>query len=344
MRVLRGPGLVSVHDDYHRGVEHRVARGHAGFHGQGVDERLHGGAHLPASLADVVILEIAVVGTAHIGFHMTGSRLDGHEGRPEEGLVVADGIVRSHHRVPVTGLLPGEHAHLGGLGETLVNLRLGMAGGLHHAGAVAPAASLLQGGFHHGGLRIGRERGVLPVFQFAEEGLLEVFSEMFGNGFLRITLHLVVDGGIDAKAVLVKVVLGAVALEILVEPTVEGVVGPQERIGLVVFDDGIGRFLGLLRAHDAAEHIPEIRAHAGGAVSLAGVQGDGKRLERIAFCTGDVIQRFHALQHHVAAAEGMFGIQGRIVAGGLVHHAHQHGALFREKLCRALSKELVGGR
>ena len=167
---------------------------------------------------------------------------------------------------------------------------------------------------------------------------------MFGDGFLGIALHLVIDGGIDAEAVLVQVVLGAVALGILVEPAVEGVVGPEKGVGLVILHDGIGRFPGLFRAHDAAEHIPEIGAHAGGAVSLAGVQGDGNGLERITFRAGEVIHGFHALQHHIAAAEGMFGVQGLIVAGWLVHHAHQHGAFLGEKFRRAFSEKLVGGR
>ena len=120
--VLWGPGLVSVHHNDHGRIEHRVTGRHAGLHGQGVNERLYGGAHLPTALTDIVVLEVAVVRTTDIGLHITRSWLYGHEGRAEEGLVIADGIVRGHDGVPVPGFVPGKDTHLDGLGKALVYL------------------------------------------------------------------------------------------------------------------------------------------------------------------------------------------------------------------------------
>ena len=342
--VGRRPGLVSVGDDDHRGIAHRVARRHAAFHGQGVDERLYGGAHLAAALPDVVVFEVAVVRTAHVGLYMSGTRFNGHEGRPEEGLVVADGVVRCHEGISISRLVPGEDPHLYRFREAFFNFGIGMAGGLHHACTVAPAAGLLKGGFNHLLVRIGREGSVLAVFEFPEEGLLQVLAQMFGDGFLGIALHLIIDGGVDAQAVPVQVVLRAVALGVLVQPAVQRVVGPQEGIYPVVFRCGVGRTLGLAGRHGAAQHIPEIGADAGGAVSGAGVQVNGQLLQGVAFGLGKVFHFLHAAENEVAALEGVLRIDGGVIARGLVYHTHQHGAFLREQFRGVFPKELVGGR
>ena len=326
------------------GVEHLVAGGHAGFHGLGVDEGLYGRAHLTLALTHVVVFEVAVVRAAHIRFHVACSGLNGHEGGAEEGLVVADGVVRGHGGVAVTGLVPGEHPHFHGLLEGCLNLCVRCAGSLHHAGAVAPFAGLFHGGFNHGFFCVRVEGRVPAVFEFTEESLLEVFAKVFGHGFLCVLLHLVVDGGINPEAVAVKVIWSAVALEVLVQPSVKGVVGPKEGIGPVVLYHIVGGTLGLLGAEGAPEHVPEVRAHAGGAVSFAGVKLDGEGLQGVAFGLCEVFHLPHAVQHKVAAPQGVVRVDGWIVAGGLVHHSNQHGAFLGKEFRGLFAEELVCGR
>ena len=166
---------------------------------------------------------------------MTRTGLYCHECGPEEGLVVADGIVRSHEGVYVTGLVPGEYPHLDLFLKGGGNLRVRVAGGFHHAGAVAPAAGLAHGGFYHALFRIGHKRRIAAVLEFPVEGLLEVFPKVLSDSLFRVTLHLYINCGIDAEAVAVKIVRGAVALGVLVEPAVERVVRPQEGVHLIVF-------------------------------------------------------------------------------------------------------------
>ena len=95
------------------------------------------------------------------------------------------------------------------------------------------------------------------------ERFLEILSEVLRHSLFRIFLHLVVDGSIDAEAVPVKVIPGAVGLGVLVQPAVECVVCPEKRVYHVVFILSIRRALRLLCIHRTAEHVPEIRAYAG---------------------------------------------------------------------------------
>ena len=152
---------------------------------------------------------------------------------------------------------------------------------------------------------------------------------MLCNGFLRVALHFIIDGSIDAQAVLIQIVGRSVAFTVLVQPAIEGIIGPEEGVYLIILCIGVRFALGFFRAHDAAQHITEIRTHAGGAVSLTGVQGDGQGLEGIAGLSGEIVHRAHTVQHYVAAAQGVLRIQGGIVARGLVHHPNQHRTLFR---------------
>ena len=69
------------------------------LHGQGIEERFEGRAHLSARLRDMVVFEETVIQTTHISFHMTRVRLDGDEAGLQEPIVITDGIHWSHHRV-----------------------------------------------------------------------------------------------------------------------------------------------------------------------------------------------------------------------------------------------------
>ena len=342
VRVLRRPGLVAVHDQHLRHVEHLVAGGHAGFHCEGIEEGLDGGTHLPLALPDVVILEIPVVGAAHVGADVARTRLDGHEGRPEEGLVVADGVVRGHERIDIARLLPGEQAHGHFLREALRDLRVGIARGLHHPVAVAPAAGLVHGDVHHLLVRIVRERRMLAGADLLPEGLLQVLAQVLDDRLLGVALHLVVDGGIDAEAVLVQVIRRTVALEVLVQPAVQRVVGPGEGVHAEVLHGGVGLAPGALGGHRPAQHVPEVRAYAGGAVHAAGMQFDGELPEGVALRLRQIVLVPHAPEDQVAALQGLVRVDGGVVARGLVHHAHQDGALLHLQVDGILAEELQG--
>ena len=343
MRILRRPGLVAVHDQHLRHVEHLVAGGHAGFHREGIEERLDGGTDLPLALPDVVILEIPVVGTAHVGADVARARFDGHEGRPEEGLVVPDGVVRGHERIDIARLLPGEQAHGHLLREALRNLRVGVARGLHHPVAVAPAAGLVHGDVHHLLVGVVRERRVPAGADLLPEGLLEVLAQVLDDRLLGVALHLVVDGGIDAEAVPVQVIRRTVALEVLVQPAIQGVVGPGKGVHAEVLHGGVGLAPGTLGGHGPTEHVPEIRTHAGGTVHAAGMQFDGQLPEGVALRLGQIILVPHASENQIAAFQGLVRIDGGVIARGLVHHAHQDGALLHLQVDGVLAEELQGG-
>ncbi|MPM51227.1 hypothetical protein SDC9_97975 [bioreactor metagenome] len=73
-----------IHNKGLRYIHNLVARGHPLLHGQGVEEWLHCRANLPFGLACVVIFEVAVVRTTHVGPHKTGLGLHCHDRGPQE--------------------------------------------------------------------------------------------------------------------------------------------------------------------------------------------------------------------------------------------------------------------
>ncbi len=54
-----------------------------------------------------------------------------------------------------------------------------------------------------------------------------------------------------------------VRLEVLVEPSVQGVIGPKERIDYIVLVLAVGRALRLLCSHRPPEHVSEIKSGTG---------------------------------------------------------------------------------
>ena len=224
----RRPGGSVVEHEGLGEVHHLVAGGHALLHGQGVEERLDRGADLALALAHVVVFEISVVGSADIGLHVSGARLYRHESASEYGLVVAYGVVGGHGGVDVSLVVPCEHPHPRRLAELGVDLGVALAGAVLQTVAVAPATRLLHQ--HLGRLvvdAVGEGLVALPAHLLVEE-VLQVASEVFVDRLLGVLLHLVVDGGVDAQSVAVKVVARAVGLPVLVEPSVYGVLPPAE--------------------------------------------------------------------------------------------------------------------
>ena len=340
--TARGPGPASGYLEGLGQVDHLVARGHPFLHGQGVEERLDGGTDLALALTDIVILEVTVVGTAHIGLHMAGARLHRHERGPEYRLVVADGIIRGHRGVDETLVVVGEDPHPDGFGKSLEDLGLRLSGLLENAPAVAPAAGLVHHPVAGGLVYVVGERRVGLVLQVLHEIRLEG-TNPFRHGLFGIFLHLVIDGRVDPQAVLVEVIMGTVGLGVLFDPSVELVVGPGEGVCREILTDLVVGTVGLLGGHHALDHVPEIGSPTGVVVLDLIVQGDRNLLDGIPLGLVDVAGLFHLANHEIPAVQGLVGIEGGIVASRLVGHAHQHGALLHVEFGRHLAEESLRG-
>ena len=91
-------------------------------------------------------------------------------------------------------------------------------------------------------------------------------------------LHLVVDGGVDAQAIFVEVVGASVGLVVLVQPAVDGVRGPAQRVGGVLLFELIVGAAGLLGVHIAPEHVAKVGSVPGVVVHEVIIKDDGQLL------------------------------------------------------------------
>ena len=195
---------------------------------------------------------------------------------------------------------------------------------------------------HHILRRIVRERTLALGCQFLGEDGLEFAAQVLRHRLFGVALHPGIEGRIDAEAVLVQVVSGPVGLEVLVEPAVERVVLPEGGIHGIILVLMVGGTVRLLGVHRAAEHIAEVGTQAGIVVLLLVIQFDGQRLQAVPLGLGDEIVLGHLVQDVVAAAQRLVVVEHRIVAGRLVDHTHQAGALLHEQFGGILAEEGIG--
>ena len=167
---------------------------------------------------------------------------------------------------------------------------------------------------------------------------------MLRDSFFRIFLHLVVQRGIDSKAVLVQIVFGTVRLYVLVKPAVERVVRPQKRIRSIVFPICIFGTHRLISIHHTAEHVAEIRSQTG--IMVLNLIGQCYRnfSYRISLSLSQIPGLFHLADHEIPPDQGLVRVQCRIISCRLVHHSDQCRALLDGQLCRFLGKERLGCR
>ena len=244
-----------------------------------------------------------------------------------------------HGGVDVSLIVPCEHPHPRRLAELGVDLGVALAGAVLQTVAVAPATRLLHQ--HLGRLvvdAVGEGLVALPAHLLVEE-VLQVASEVFVDRLLGVLLHLVVDGGVDAQPVAVKVIARAVGLPVLVEPSVYGVLPPAEGILGVVLGVLVLGALGLLGVHVAPQHVPEIGGEAGVVVEDLVLELYGYVAEGVPLGLGEVAVPLHLPQDEIPALQGVVGVEDGIVARGLVDHSHQQGGLLHGEVGGLLAEE-----
>ena len=162
---------------------------------------------------------------------------------------------------------------------------------------------------------------------------------MLGHRLFGVLLHLEIDGRIDAQAVPVQVVGGAVGFGVLVQPAVQVVRLPEQGVPAEILPVHIVAAAGLVGIHRPAQHVAEIRGQTGIVVLYLVRQRNGNLLDGIAFRLGNVALFAHLSDHEIAAREGFIRVDDGIVPRGFVDHSHQQGALFHRQVHGQLGKK-----
>ena len=123
-------------------VRCQIARRKPVLHRQTVEERLDGRTHLSSSQTCHIIHEVGIVQSTHVCLHGTRLRIHAHESAAQEGLVIADGIERTHQRIDVAMI--GKHGHRNLLAEGIVNLFCRASRLLHLSVALALGNAAVQ--------------------------------------------------------------------------------------------------------------------------------------------------------------------------------------------------------
>ena len=149
-------------------------------------------------------------------------------------LIISDRVIRSHHCVYLSVSVPSKEGHRHFDREALHDLGLRHARCLHPAVAVAVLACPLHDAVDPLLLDLIVERRILLPSHLTVEALLHITADVLLHSLLSISLHLRIYRGIYPEAVPVYVVLRSVRLSVLVDPSVEFVIGPKERIHYIV--------------------------------------------------------------------------------------------------------------
>ena len=155
---------------------------------------------------------------------------------------------------------------------------------------------------------------------------------MFQHSFLSITLHTGVDGGENTKTIIVDVIWMAIALQVLVAPTIKGVFLPGDGIDdkLGFFPTGIVFLLGLHGHHILTDIFTEIGGDAVLQLALVGLAE--MQLHRLSGKTvviglGDITAFLHLGKDDVAAFTAALGITNGIVVRWVLAQTNKRGGL-----------------
>ena len=319
-------------------VQDGALRRVAALHRHGIDKGFHRRAHLPAAHGGHVVLEMSVVQSAHIGFHVSRFGVNGYEAGAQEALVIAYGVARRHQRVHFAARRVHRHRHAAV--ERLFYFRLRSPVGFHLAITVALLHGLgeaLVHVFHRKGRYIGR---IGRAALFSVKLCLHHLPHLLLHGLLGVLLHTRVDGRIYFKPVGVNVVVRAVALHVLLAPAVERVVLPHERIHVVLrsLPSAVIVGVGAFRHHDAAQVFAQIGGKAFLVVDAVEVEPERFLAETFHFFLREVSRLAHLLQHHVAPLAATLRLAHRIKVRGVFTHAHQRGGFERGEVARLFAE------
>ena len=174
------------------------------FEGHGIDKRLHRRADLSASDHTHIVLEMSIIETSYISFHVTIARIDRNQTGSEEGLVIANGIERCHDRIDIAMVGVDRHGSQGAKG--IVNVFLRCARCLHRLISFTLAHGFVEDALHLFGGQTGVEGEVFIVLPLVKLGLKSKCNVTVDR-FLGIFLHARVDCGVNFQAVGVDVVV-----------------------------------------------------------------------------------------------------------------------------------------
>ena len=221
--LARRPRLV-VGFDRDREVRHRrTGRQPQLLDREGIDERFDRRPDLAFALLDHIVFEITERRAAHIGFHITVRRVEGHQRSPQETLVVIQRIAGGHRGIPVA--LVTENPHFDRRVERLLNFLLGSSLFFQHPIAVGITHCAVDNRLF---LFLAEVReNTPPPLQHPIHHRLYVTAHLRPYGLLGISLHRRIDRRIDLQPVAVQIVLSAVRLRIFPTPAVQRIFVPQ---------------------------------------------------------------------------------------------------------------------
>ena len=195
--------------------------------------------------------------------------------------------------------------------------------------------------------RNGGGVGSVPVVSLLlVEERLQLSGDVFGDGLFGILLHAAVDGGVYLESVGVDVVRTSLAVQVLVAPSVDGVLLPRERIlvELLLLPGGVVASHGLL----SHEHLAQIVAQVGAVPFLMTdameVKSERSLPQFFTLFRGEEAGFLHLHQYRVATVDASLGLTHRVVVARVLAHAYEQGTLASVERSRFLAEiRLRGG-
>ena len=163
---------------------------------------------------------------------------------------------------------------------------------------------------------------------------------MFLHSLLSILLHTRVNGGEDAQSVGIYIIMFAVALHVLITPTVERILAPGNRVDgeLPLVPRGIVVALGLFCHHVLAQELLEIVGRAFHCLGSLVVESQWHLAGLVILRARDVAALEHLLQNHVAARQASLLVLQRIKQRRVLAESYEHGSLTEVEVARFLAE------
>ena len=262
---------------------------------------------------------------------MTCDGIHRHHGATKERLGIEQRVVGCHRRFIVT--IVTEKLHLHGSAEVAHDFVLVHALFLEHTVSLAALDGIVDE-------RLLPRRtelcavvgiGVLGTTALAQECGLERLAHVLLDCLLGISLHTLVNGGVDFEAVAVDVIVRPIRLGVLLAPAVERVdfpCGGVVDIGLAV-PRGVVVGVGFLGGHHASQLFTEVRCQTIVVVHLVITEHKGCLLDRVAVGLADVSFLSHLVKHHVSALACALGMAQGVKIAWVLAHAHQCSRLLQ---------------